>query len=323
MARKLKGKTLSTKGLKGALVRHFHKEQHHQKLTKNAEIQSQNEINKQKSIKSTKKQKQNTLKQTAQQKGLIPFSQDDRVLLIGEGDFSFAKCLISQGFLLPQNLIATSYDSLEVLEAKYPTIQTNLTELAEEGVKIIHEVDATNLITSLKLPSKQRKKSKNLVELFPGGHKLNYVMFNFPHTGRGIKDMDRNIQDQQKLILSFFQNVKELFEVVNSDLKNDFAGYLGSTGESKSGDGKIILSLFEGEPYNSWGVKILGRSEGYKVEKSGRFDWKMFPEYHHRRTNSMQDTSKPAAERDARMYVFEKFEKVENKKQKEDDSDSD
>ena len=31
----------------------------------------------------------------------------------------------------------------------------------------------------------------------------------------------------------------------------------------------------------------------------------MFPEYHHRRTTSMKDTTKPANERDARMYIFE------------------
>jgi len=83
--------------------------------------------------------------------------------------------------------------------------------------------------------------------------------------------------------------------------------------------------LFEGEPYNSWNIKILGRSENYKVERSGKFGWQLFPDYHHRRTNSVRDTTKPAAERDARIYIFEQFTKKEEdeKKKKAANSDSD
>ena len=79
------------------------------------------------------------------------------------------------------------------------------------------------------------------------------------------------------------------------------------------------------------GYKILGKSQGWKVERSGKFDWSMFPEYHHRRTTSMKDTTKPTNERDARMYIFEKFTKQDTAKQRKrgngngdsDDDDSD
>lgn len=87
---------------------------------------------------------------------------------------------------------------------------------------------------------------------------LNYIMFNFPHTGKGIKDQDRNIRDHQKLILEYFKNCKQVFELIN--LNNDLQGY-------NTIQGKIIISLFEGEPYHSWGIKILEKSQGYKVEK--------------------------------------------------------
>lgn len=133
-----------------------------------------------------------------------------------------------------------------------------------------------------------------------------------------MKDMDRNIKDHQQLVLGYFQACKHLFKMVNDESNSSFGGY-----NFNSVTGKIVLSLFEGEPYNSWTVKILAKSEDYKVEKSGRFEWSMFPEYHHKRTNSgVRDTTKPAAERDARIYIFEPF--IKNKKQiKKDESDSD
>ena len=80
------------------------------------------------------------------------------------------------------------------------------------------------------------------------------------------------------------------------------------------------------EPYSSWGVKILGRSEGFRVDRSAKFDWPLYPEYHHRRTNSTRDTTKPAAERDARIYIFEKFDKKEadeKERRRRNDEDSD
>ncbi|RCK64576.1 hypothetical protein Cantr_00275 [Candida viswanathii] len=316
MARKLKGKSIQSKGLKGALARHQTREQTQAKLAQNAEISSQNKLNKIKSMKTSKKQKQqNKLHQATSRgrsKGLMPFNGHERVLLIGEGDFSFARSLILQNFLIPENLIATSFDTHETLLEKYPDVEETLTELAELGVRVMHGVDATNLPVTLKLTMNSRQKKQNKkVKLFENGESLDYVMFNFPHTGRGIKDQDRNIRDHQNLILLFFKNCKLVFELVNSE---DLLGY-------KKTMGKIIISLFEGEPYHSWGIKILGKSEGYKVERSGRFEWGMFPEYHHRRTNSTKNTTKPAAERDARIYIFDEWVKQEESTKEDNDSD--
>ncbi|KAK6886676.1 25S rRNA (uridine(2634)-N(3))-methyltransferase [Candida tropicalis] len=316
MGRKLKGKSIQSKGLKGALIRHQTKEQTQAKLLKNAEISNENKLNKIKSMKTPKKSKQNNKLHGNKgiSKGLMPFLNEDKVLLIGEGDFTFAKSLILQNYLIPENLIATSFDSYEELILKYPNVDEVLKELKEFGVKIIHQVDATNLPLTLKLiqNSKQKKANKKL-KLFDedtnrnSNDGLNYIMFNFPHTGKGIKDQDRNIRDHQKLILEYFKNCKQVFELINSN--NDLQGY-------NTIQGKIIISLFEGEPYHSWGIKILGKSQGYKVERSGRFDWSMFPEYHHRRTNSTKDTTKPASERDARIYIFEEW--INNNKDDED-----
>lgn len=311
MARKLKGQKGNTKGLKGALIRHVEKDKVKQNLLKNTEAQNQHKALKEKSMKNGKSKKKQVHQQQA--KGLIPFGKEDRVLLVGEGDFTFAKSIVEQAYILPENLIATSFDSLEQLHEKYPDVDETLASLKEYGVRVHHEIDAMNLLTSMKMNT---TKSKNK-PLFRNKANLDYIMFNFPHTGRGMKDVDRNIRDHQKLILNYFQSCKELFQLVNNQVKNDFGGY-----EEKAKTGKIVISMFEGEPYISWGIKILGRSENYRLEQSGKFDWANFPLYHHKRTNGVRDTTKPAAERDARVYVFEEHEK-KPEKEKEDDSDND
>ncbi|KAI5969795.1 hypothetical protein CANMA_001169 [Candida margitis] len=330
MARKLKGKHITSKGLKGSLARLKVQDQLNAKSLKNAETDKQNQIKKQKSITTSKKQKRNNAKQAIVPKGFMPFKIDDTVLLIGEGDFSFAKSLIVQNFILPENLIATSYDSADEVRAKYPGVEDTLAQLKSEGVRIIHDVDATDLPKTLNLTlnSKQRR-SLSKVKLFPDGRRLRYIMFNFPHTGSGIKDQDRNIKRHQEFMVAFFQNCNRVFDLVNvANLKHDdFAGYRdnnqGDAGSGGDEDGKTLVSLFEGEPYNSWTIKALAKNEGLKVAQSGRFEWAMFPEYHHKRTNSgAKDTTKPANERDARLYMFEKF-TARREKKRENDSDSD
>lgn len=310
MARKLKGKNVGKKGLKGALARHVVMEDVKKKNQKSLEATIENKKLKDKSIKG----KHNKQKVQSSQKSLIPFLFDDKVLLVGEGDFSYAVSIVKQNYINPSNLIATSFDSYEELIEKYKGVEEKLEFLKAEGVKVLHEVDATKLVPSFKLDTKKGKANS----MFKHSN-LNYIMFNFPHTGRGMKDMERNIKDHQKLVLGYFESCKELLNIVNDESNSDFSGY-----GVNNVNGKIVLSLFEGEPYNSWSVKILARSINYKVERSGKFDWTAFPEYHHKRTTSgVRDTTKPAAERDARIYIFEEFVKKENKKKDDSDDDSD
>lgn len=307
MGRKLKGRGTNAKGLKGALLRHELKEKTNLQRAKSLAGQKEVQDFKLKSIKGGGKQKRKPQLQP-QPKGLNPFTSESSVLLIGEGDFSFAKALVEENYVRAENVIATSFDTRDEVVAKYPNMEEILGFLAEEGVKVLHSVDAANLVTSLRL-----KAGKKQVRLFDNYRRLDYIMFNFPHTGRGMKDVDRNIRDHQKLVLEYFRGCKEVFSIVNNMAKNDFGGYSDDPAQ-----GRVILSLFEGEPYNSWGVKILGRSTGLRVERSGRFEWLMFPSYHHRRTNSTRDTTKPAEERAARIYVFSELGQQKAAKEKND-----
>lgn len=286
------------KGLAGALARHHQAEQVKSKKLKSLEASIENQKLKDRS-KSNGNTKTKKGKQVHHQKGLIPFDKESRLMLIGEGDFSFAVSIVKQDYVNPEFLVATSYDSLDQLKAKYPNVEEHLKYLEDMKVKVFHDIDANDLTASFKLDSKKGK--AKIKDILPS---IDYIMFNFPHTGRGMKDVDRNIRDHQKLMLNYFKSCGKIFDLVNDSSNDIFGGY------KEEINSKILVTLFEGEPYNSWQIKMLGRSENWKVDKSGRFEWDLFPEYHHRRTNSVKDTTKPASERDARIYVFEKFKKV-------------
>ncbi|VEU23810.1 DEKNAAC104937 [Brettanomyces naardenensis] len=247
----------------------------------------------------------------------IPFAKDEKVLLVGEGDFSFALSIISEGYIEPTNLIATSFDTLEQLEEKYPLVaKANVSALRNLKVgKILHGIDATKLNQTLKLSENPKKVNKNRTSL--GGFKINLVMFNFPHVGRGIKDQDRNIKANQELLVAFYESCKEFFDLLAKNRQQEQTAENGGKLRNDGDIDKIAVTVFEGEPYESWHVKDLAKSTiNYKVRRSGKFDWKAYEGYHHRKTVGMQDTTKAAYERKARIYLFEKFRKAITRKRK-------
>ncbi|KPI34305.1 uncharacterized protein AB675_11075 [Cyphellophora attinorum] len=71
----------------------------------------------------------------------VPFSSHDRILLIGEGDFSFALSLIKHHRLLA--VTATCYDSQRQLVEKYPRVMTTIEQLDTKAAKV-DDSEATN-----------------------------------------------------------------------------------------------------------------------------------------------------------------------------------
>lgn len=315
MAKRLKARTGGGK-LANALLRHQEMEK---KVKKSKPTHNGHQLEQKRESKQIRKNREI---QKSQQKSFVPFEKDDYVLLVGEGDMSFALSILNQGYVKPTRLIVTSYDnSPSELKLKYPhTFEQNYEQLIQvHKAKVFFKVDATKLLSSLKLTP------KTLFKVF-GIPKLDAIMFNFPHTGRGIKDQDRNIRDHQMLVLGYMKSSTELF-----DLFNRVSPTLNTTGlnvvsSSTESQVRIVLTVFEGEPYDSWNIKSLSKTLGLKVARSGEFQWEDFPEYHHRRTNSEQDTTKKAHERKARIYIFEKFVKgvdSAKKKRRHDESEPD
>jgi 25S rRNA (uracil2634-N3)-methyltransferase len=118
----------------------------------------------------TKEKAHNKIQQN--QRPTIPFRPTDKILLVGEGDFSFARALVTNqppglNDLPPNNVTATAYDTEEECHNKYPDAEGIVKMLGEQGVELLFGVDATKL------------------EKTPGfkGRKWDRIVWNFPHAG--------------------------------------------------------------------------------------------------------------------------------------------
>ena len=200
----------------------------------------------------------------------IPFDPEDRILLVGEGDFSFAKSIVeSHGCY---DITATSFDTKDDLFEKYkPQAEVHVQYLEDEGQAIHYGIDAT------KLDSIKSLKRAGLFDR---------IIFNFPHVGGKSKDVNRQVRFNQELLVKFFKAAMPLL----------------------SNDGTIIVTLFEGEPYTLWNIRDLARHSGLEVQRSFKFQADAYPGYGHSRTlgNIEGGGGWKGEDRDARSYVFQK-----------------
>jgi 25S rRNA (uracil2634-N3)-methyltransferase len=96
------------------------------------------------------------------------YTSKDIILLVGEGNFSFARSLcenyLEEG---AENLTATCYDTESVLYEKYgDEAKDNVSLVREYGGTVLFEVDATDMPKDIK---------KN---------RYTKIVFNFPHAGK-------------------------------------------------------------------------------------------------------------------------------------------
>lgn len=113
----------------------------------------------------------------------VPFKPTDKILLIGEGNFSFARALIvdppsSLEHLVPANVTATSYDSEDACFAKYPDAEAIVSIIKQRGVEVLFGIDATRL-----------QKHPTLK-----GRRWDRIAWNFPHAGmRSVDAPDAHV----------------------------------------------------------------------------------------------------------------------------------
>ncbi|XP_019183156.1 PREDICTED: heavy metal-associated isoprenylated plant protein 41-like isoform X2 [Ipomoea nil] len=72
------------------------------------------------------------------------YSNYHKILLVGEGDFSFSASLVA-AFGSASNLTATSLNSRKVLRKDYEKAVYNIEELKGKGGKVMYGVDATTM----------------------------------------------------------------------------------------------------------------------------------------------------------------------------------
>ncbi|KAI1000358.1 hypothetical protein K3495_g7834 [Podosphaera aphanis] len=182
---------------------------------------------------------------------MIPFSPSENILLVGEGDLSFARSLVEHHNCT--RLTATVFESELALSEKYPHVDENLRAIeAMQGV-----VRYNHDVTKPKLWAWAEDRSR-------GSGRMDRIIFNFPHVGGKSKDVNRQVRYNQELLVSFF--------------KNAILSLSSAHGSS------IIVTLFEGEPYTLWNIRDLARHSGLEVARSFKFDASVYPGYRHART---------------------------------------
>eukprot|EP00756_Hemistasia_phaeocysticola_P060417 Hpha_TRINITY_DN4018_c0_g1::TRINITY_DN4018_c0_g1_i1::g.63644::m.63644/K19307/BMT5; 25S rRNA (uracil2634-N3)-methyltransferase len=193
----------------------------------------------------------------------------ESVLLVGEGNFSFARCLCDSRER-GEGLVATSYDSEAVLLRKYAAAGENVGWLRERAVEVRHDVDATRL---------------------DADQQYDAVVFMFPHTGSGEKDMAKNVQGNHELVRGFF----------------------GAAAGAVKGGGQVWVAVKKGEPYDSWRVPAEAQKAGFACISADPFDPALWPGYEHCTTSGLSRGEKTATEwkvflgkGGARLFVFKK-----------------
>ncbi|CRG88553.1 UPF0617 protein [Talaromyces islandicus] len=167
------------------------------------------------------------------QRPTIPYQRKDRILLVGEGDFSFARSLAEHHRC--KRVFASCYDSKDVLLGKYAgQVEANIKAFLQAGKKsadeqklssssqenrlqdeaslpernhtmskrVLFSVDARKLGTpagggkEIRLGIKQKKQT---------GGPWDIISFNFPHIGGKSTDVNRQVRANQELLVAFFK----------------------------------------------------------------------------------------------------------------------
>ncbi|KAI8940990.1 hypothetical protein NX059_002239 [Plenodomus lindquistii] len=254
----------------------------------------------------------------ASQKHDVPFGAYDHILLVGEGDFSFTRSLVVEHGCA--NVTATSFDTEEEVREKYPQFANIAEELNDltPPVPLHHGIDATKL-NSYKALRCQRDDDDNIPlsedaikdEQGTRGEGWDIIGFQFPHTGGLSTDVNRQVRANQALLVAFFKacldcsTPKKRIQLLQAQANPT----LPRIRPFLRMGGKIIVTLFEGEPYTLWNIRDLARHAGLKVVESWKFDWSQYPGYAHVRTLGAIEGGGAwrGEDRDARMYVFEKI----------------
>ncbi|KAL6712808.1 hypothetical protein ACLMJK_009649 [Lecanora helva] len=205
---------------------------------------------------------------------IVPFLPTDRILLVGEGDFSFSRSLLTEHGC--SSLIATSYDKQSVVTTKYPQARTHVQALeAEDDCKVLYGVDAVKLGKSGVTDGGGKEVKKG---------NFDKVVFNFPHVGGLTRDVNRQVRYNQELLVGFFKAAIPLL----------------------ANEGSLLVTIFEGEPYDLWNIRDLARHSGLKVERSFKFSASAYPGYKHARTlgNIEGGGGWKGEDRPARTYIF-------------------
>lgn len=143
------------------------------------------------------------------------YSSEHKILLVGEGDFSFSLCL-AKAFGSARNIVATTVDTQLELVKKYSNAIENMRELQDMGCVVLCGVDATTMSQHFFLTTQR----------------FHRIVYNFPHVGFAYPEANAcQIKLNKQLVKGFLRNAKVLLKKEN---------------------GEIHVTHKTGEPYDKW-----------------------------------------------------------------------
>ncbi|KAL3829740.1 hypothetical protein ACJIZ3_018542 [Penstemon smallii] len=122
------------------------------------------------------------------------YNNRHKILLVGEGDFSFSACL-ALAFGQASNMIATSLDSKNFLKKNYKNARSNIRELSIRDCVVVHGIDATDMWNHDWL----------------GEMRFDRIIYNFPYAGLFHKmSRESQLRQHRRLVSLFLKNAKEM-----------------------------------------------------------------------------------------------------------------
>ncbi|TQD90897.1 hypothetical protein C1H46_023500 [Malus baccata] len=120
------------------------------------------------------------------------YSNYQNILLVGEGDFSFAVCL-ARAFGFVANMVATSRDTRESLMVEYSKAMSNVEELESRECTVSHEVDVHYMSR----------------HPFLTNVRFDRIIYNFPHAGylRGSRSRESDMHVPDLVSSGFGQGI--------------------------------------------------------------------------------------------------------------------
>ncbi|CAI5460578.1 unnamed protein product [Closterium sp. Yama58-4] len=223
--------------------------------------------------------------------GLRGFHPSQRILLVGEGDFSFTRALLRlMAPARPLALFATALDSRHTIvqvrpRAPPPHAMPPLVAAPRcTGRLCICALMCRALMCRVAAGKRRRKGKANPLE-----KPFDRIVFNFPHVGLGIKDERINVQRNRQLLFDFFVSAAPLL----------------------APQGEVRVSLRTGHPYSLWNAPALAEeSRALRLKFTHRFHRDDFPGYAHRRTIGgktglmVENTEEGSKAAGAKTFVF-------------------